>query len=88
VLGIVNRHPTLDIDTTFALRRWRTLRPVQARMLGGSNPLAANTLDEVQVTARPAPLPKMRGDRLISRLPALSVTVLTLEASDAPLHGE
>ena len=65
------------------------LRPVQARRLGGPNPLAANTLDEAdQVTARPAPLPRLRGDRLRYRLPALSVTVLTLEASDAPLHGK
>ena len=83
VLGIVNRHPTLDIDATFALRRWGTLRPVQAHMLGGSNPLAANTLDAAdQVTARPAPLPKLRGDRLAGRWLASSVTVLTLEKSD------
>lgn len=84
VLGIVNRHPTLDINATFALRRWGRLRPVQARVLGGSNPLAANTLDEPdQVTVRPAPLPKIRGDQLTGRFPASSVSVLTLEAGEA-----
>lgn len=83
VLGIVNRHPTLDMDATFVLRGWKVLRPVQARVLGGSDPLAANTLDEPdQVSVRPAPLPKIRGDRLTSRLPASSVTVLTLETGD------
>jgi alpha-N-arabinofuranosidase len=59
VLGVVNRHPSLSIQTNIHLRGCGPLRTARAWILSGPNPLAANSSDVPdQVLTREVLLPK------------------------------
>ena len=80
-LGLINRHPTQEMRARINWRGFPALNPIQAWLLSGPDPLAANSFDAPeQVRLRQADLPSGRGDWLQVELPAASVMVMRLEA--------
>jgi alpha-L-arabinofuranosidase len=62
-LGLINRHPTQELRARINWRGFPALNPIQAWLLSGPDPLAANSFDTPeQVRLRQADLPAGRGD--------------------------
>ena len=83
VLGLINRHPARKVEVLAPLRGFGALRPAEAWLLTGPNPLAANTPDRPeQVRAVVGPLPDIRWEGLRYEMPPASVAVLVLAQSE------
>jgi alpha-L-arabinofuranosidase len=79
VIGLINRSADHPMQVKLHLSHAEGLRPTRARVVGGGDPLAENTLEKPgQVIIRETHLPIFRADHLTQTLPPCSVTVWEL----------